>query len=355
MPRTALRILLLCPIVFTFAVTQVSAVAVRAEAQITPGEMREAGLVVGDIVVPDFTGGILLYNGQGTFIEKLLTVPDSTSGVVVSCCLTFGPDENLYVSSPTASSVVRLNGVTGEFIDTFIQPGSGGLVIPLILLFQGDYLYVGDTGAGAIRRYNAHTGAFVDNFIPDVTHVAFDLQCFAFGPDNNLYVALEASKKIMRYNGKTGAFVDEFVPSTAGLSPSGLTFGPDGLLYAGSPATGEVRRYNLSTGAREVFIPGGGTLSVPVGIAFGPDGNFYATSVGFSAILAYDGETGAFLGPLVPSGLGGIGGPRTLAWKAKTTVCHVPPGRNSKSKSLTIGYLSARDHLRHGDTLGPCQ
>ena len=96
-------------------------------------------------------------------------------------------------------------------------------------------------------------------------------------------------------------------------------------------------------------------LSVPVGIAFGPDGNFYATSVGFSAILAYDGETGAFLGPLVPSGLGGIGGPRTLAWKAKTTVCHVPPGRNSKSKSLTIGYLSARDHLRHGDTLGPCQ
>ena len=99
----------------------------------------------------------------------------------------------------------------------------------------------------------------------------------------------------------------------------------------------------------------GGTLAAPVGIAFGPDGKFYATSVGFSAILQYDGKTGAYLGALVPTGSGGISGPRTFAFKTKTRVCHMPGGNLTKGKALTIGYWSAREHLRHGDTLGPCK
>jgi DNA-binding beta-propeller fold protein YncE len=331
---------------------------VEAEAQAKPSEMHEAGLLVGNALPFGATDGILRYDGRGAFIDNM--IPVGVAGVAVPCCMTFGPDENLYVSSPLDSKVLRFNGVTGDFIDTFIPAGSGGLVVPLILLFHGGYLYVGDTGAGAIRRYDAKTGAYVDNFIPDNSQgmgTFGDLQHFAFGPDKNLYVAAELSKRVLRYDGQTGAFIDSFVPSNEGFSPSGLTFGSDGLMYVGSYAAGEVRRYDVRTKSYELFIPAGGTLPPfgPVGLVFGPDGNFYVASVGSSEILRYDGGTGRFLGALVPTGRGGITGPRAITWKAKTTVCHRPGGNPAKGRTLTIGYLSARDHLRHGDTLGPCR
>jgi DNA-binding beta-propeller fold protein YncE len=274
--------------------------------------------------------------------------------------MTFGPDENLYVSSPADSKVLRFNGVTGAFMDAFIPAGSGGLVAPLILLFHEGHLYVGDTGAGAIRRYDAKTGAHVDNFIPDNSQgmgTFGDLQHFAFGPDKNLYVAAEISQRILRYDGQTGEFIEDFVPSREGFSPSGLIFGPDELMYVGSFAAGEVRRYDVRTGSFERFIPPGTTLPPlgPVGLAFGPDSRFYVASVGSSSILRYNGKTGHFLGAFVPTGLGGLTSPRVITWKAKTRVCHKSSENSENHTTLTIGYLSARDHLRHGDTLGRCQ
>lgn len=333
------------------------AISLQARAQASTAEMRDAGLIVGNLFFTP-NDGVLRYNGLGTFIDKMVPSPDPVSGLVASCCLTFGPDENLYVSNPPGGTILRFNGLTGEFIDTFIPQGRGGLFFPLILLFHEGYLYVGDTGTGAIRRYDAHTGVYIDNFIPDnsqgMGEIFADQQHFVFGSDGNLYVAAEQSGRVLKYDGKTGTFLEEFVPASAGFHPSGLTVGPDGLLYAGNPASGEVRRYDLKTGDYEVFIPEGTTLSIPVGISFGPDGNFYATSVGHAAILKYDGKTGAYLGPLVPTGRGGLTGPRTLAWKAKTTICHSPGGNPTKSKTLTIGYFSGLDHLVHGDTLGAC-
>jgi WD40 repeat protein len=346
-------------ILFFFATllltTQV--LVVEADPQATPAEMREAALLVGNVVPFGPTDGVLRYDGRGTFIDNM--VPIGVAGVTIPCCMTFGPDENLYVSSPLESRVQRFNGVTGTFIDTFVPAGSGGLVIPLILLFHEGYLYVGDTGAGAIRRYDAKTGAYVDNFIPDNSQgmgTFGDLQHFAFGPDKDLYVASQLSNRVLHYEGRTGAFVGEFVSSNAGLNgPSGLIFGPDELLYVGNFGSGEVRRYDVRTGTFEVFIPAGGTLKPfgPVGLVFGPDGNFYVASTS-SEVLRYD-KTGQFLEAFVASGVGGITGPRVITWKAKTTVCHQPPGNPAHSRTLTIGYLSTRDHLRHGDTLGPCQ
>jgi len=345
-------LLLVVPLLLT------AAFVVQARGQATLSDMREAGLVVGNLMF-DSNDGVLRYDGLGTFIDKMIAVPDAASGLIAPCCLTFGPDENLYLSNPPGGTVLRFNGVTGEFIDTFVPIGSGGLVFPLILVFHDGYLFVGDTGTGAIRRYDAKTGAPVDTFIPDNSHgmgVFGDLQSFAFGPDGNLYVLSQIDNRVLRYNGHTGAFIDEFVPGNAGLDqPAGVTFGANGMLYVASNGSGEVRRYDIHTGSYEVFIPGGGTLAGPVGIAFGPDGNFYATSIGSSAILQYDGKTGAYLGMLVQTGSGGISGPRTLEFKSKTTVCHMAGGNLAKGKTLSIGYWSARDHLRHGDTLGKCK
>ncbi len=324
-------------------------------AQATPNDMRDAALLVGDVVFSP-ADALRRYNWRGAFIDNM--IPEGTQGITSTCCFTFGPDENLYVSSVLEGRVLRFNGVTGAFIDEFIPTGSGGLQIPLVLLFRDGYLYVGDTAAGSIRRYDAQTGVYVDNFIPDnsqgLGNIFGDLQFFAFGPDNNLYITATFSKRILRYDGQTGAFIDDFVPASEGFDPDGLTFGPDGMMYAASISGGEVRRYNVSTGEFDVFLPTG-SLSIPVGIVFGPDGDFYSANVGSSEIRRHDGRTGQFLGAFVPSGRGGLAGPRLIAWKVKTTVCHKPPGNPMNQRTLTIGYLSARDHLRHGDTLGSCQ
>jgi DNA-binding beta-propeller fold protein YncE len=95
--------------------------------------------------------------------------------------LAVGPDGNLYVGSDLTDSVLRYNGMTGAFIDTFVPPGSGGL-----------------------------------NGTNDI----------AFGPDGNLYVASFLSDSVLRYNGATGAFIDAFVPPGSG----GLGF-PRELLF----------------------------------------------------------------------------------------------------------------------------
>jgi streptogramin lyase len=289
--------------------------------------------------------------------------------------MVFGPDENLYVSNllggPTFAQrgVFRYNGVTGEFMDVFVPGGSGGLRRPLVLVFGPDgNLYVGDVGALAqgglaIRRYDGHTGAPIDVFVASGSGGlgAGDPQFFTFGPDGNLYVASQGTHRILRFSGTTGAFMDAFVAAGSGglEAPSGLVFGPDGNLYVGSTTNNTVLRYDGATGAFiDVFVlPGSGGLIVPVGLVFGPDGNLYVASAennGNGSVLRYDGHTGAFLDVFVPTGTGGISGPRTILFKEKIAICHRPPGNPANAKTISIGYLSARDHLAHGDLVGPC-
>src|SRR4029077_18531284 len=123
--------------------------------------------------------------------------------------MTLGPDGNLYVSNASSGSgsgntIVRFNGLTGEFMNLFVTQGSGGL-----------------------------NGPF----------------CLTFGPDGNLYVASFSTNNILRYSGSTGAFIDTFA-SGGGLSgPEGLTFGPDGNLYVVGASNDAILRYNGSTGA----------------------------------------------------------------------------------------------------------
>jgi len=349
-------------------------------ASLTVAVTSEAALLVGNLTnpAPHAGNGILRYNaGSGAFVDAM--VPEGsgppTNPLLGPCCMVFGPDENLYVSNLlgvalTDRGVFRYNGVTGEFMDVFVPGNSGGLRRPLVLVFGPDgNLYVGDVGnvaqgGSAIRRYDGHTGAFIDVFVASgaggLTQPG-DPQFFVFGPDGNLYVASQATHRILRFSGITGAFLDAFVPAGSGGldAPSGLTFGPDGNLYVGSTTRNTILRFDGTSGAFiDVFVSAGsGGLTVPVGLAFGPDGNLYVASAennGNGSVLRYDGHTGAFLDAFVPTGTGGMSGPRTILFKEKIAICHQPPGNPGKSRTISIGYLSAGDHLAHGDLVGGC-
>ncbi len=336
----------------------VIATAGIAYAQPPGPAMQEAGLVVGNVLFgPD--DGILRYTGAGEFLDAV--VPVGREGIAITCCATFGPDDNLYVSDPFGSRVVRFNGLTGAFIDVFVAPGSGGLQIPLVLLFHGDHLYVGDPGAHEIRRYDAKTGTYVDTFVKDSPdnplRAGFDPQHFAVAADGHLYVAGQESDRVLKYDETTGAFLGDLIEASEGFDgPGGITVGPDGLLYVGSTGLSEIRRYDVLNGTWETFVePGSGGLHLPVGFAFGPDGHLYTTSLLTAQVLAFDGQTGAFRGVLVPAGLGGLDGPRTMAINATVRICHVPPGNPSRRKTRTVSYVSGLDHAAHGDSLGACQ
>ena len=64
---------------------------------------------------------VLRYDGTtGDFIDVFA----SGGGLDIPVHLTFGPDNNLYVTS-LLTGVLRYNGTTGDFIDVF--PSGGGL------------------------------------------------------------------------------------------------------------------------------------------------------------------------------------------------------------------------------------
>src|SRR5947208_1657697 len=99
----------------------------------TPMNLGDAALFIGNLVPGAPVGnGILRYDGSGNFIDAF------TPG---GCCMTFGPDEHLYVTRQRG--VERYNGVTGEFMDIFVAPDPNSAIIAFIPMLGPDgLLYV---------------------------------------------------------------------------------------------------------------------------------------------------------------------------------------------------------------------
>ena len=202
----------------------------------------------------------------------------------------FGPDGNLYVAS--ASSVLRFDGTTGEFIDVFVPDGSGGLAGAALLKFGADGdLYVPGTASNGVYRYDGITGDpkpgdFAD---PGTAQFATDpglnqVHNFDFGPNGNLYLSDYTGDKVLEFDGTTGGLVSVVVPAGSNLFAHGLTFGPDGNFYTASLGSPEIRRYDPDGTPLGVFIDGTGVFdgasklvfpsencSTPVPV---PDGRF---------------------------------------------------------------------------------
>ncbi|MCH7591152.1 MAG: NHL repeat-containing protein [Planctomycetes bacterium] len=288
-------------------------------------------------------GNIARYDAQTGAVINLFVF--AGSGGLGSGCgnaplgLLFGPDGHLYVASGGATSVVlRYNGQTGEFLDTFVTDGSGGLSQPSALAFGADgHLYVSSSANDSILRYSGATGAFIDAFVASGVGGLDGPYTLTFGPDGHLYVcsSILAEADVLRYDGTTGAFMDVFaLGADFGLFENiAMQFGPDGHLYVSSAHPGKIVRYDGTTGAAmDVFVAeGSGGLEDPTGLRFGPDGHLYVSEYIGDVILRYDGTTGAPLpGPLgdpdsadfFPPGSGGLECPWDLVFaKLPPPVC----------------------------------
>jgi hypothetical protein len=197
------------------------------------------------------------------------SVPQSQSGgLTIPLDIAFGPDGNLYVVSiefpPTTNSpgrVMRYDGRTGAFIDTFIAPGTGELIFPSDLLFRGDTLLISDTQLGVLR-FDANTGAPLGVFIAPGSGGLSSFQQITLGPSGDLFASDRQGGRVLRYDGATGAFAGTFVDmGSGGLGePTGLDFGSDGDLYVADGSSLQVLRYDGSTGA---FDGVAGDLSWP--------------------------------------------------------------------------------------------
>ncbi|MEG4913590.1 hypothetical protein [Microcoleus sp. B7-D4] len=234
------------------------------------------------------------------------------------------PQGTFLVGNSRGNNVLRFDGNTGNFLGEFIPPGSGGLSNPDTIVFGPDGngddksdIYVasgekpgnsGEPTASAVLRYDGITGAFIDKFVGDNPNTAVDETGglfrpygLAFGPDGNFYVSSFLSDQILRYNGKTGQFIDVFASGNqqgGGLNgPNGLLFAPDGNLYvttqgsvarngkadysAGFPS--QVLRYNPETRQSSIFAspdpsPRSQGFASLLGMAIGPaDGDLYVS------------------------------------------------------------------------------
>jgi sugar lactone lactonase YvrE len=242
-------------------------------------------------------------------------VPYGSGGLQGTGGITFGPDGNLYVSSPGQSAVFEFDGETGNFISVYVPTAMGGLSTPYGIKFASDgNLYVASSDSNQILKYEGPTspdglqaGQFLGVFANTVHTKPF---FFDFGPDGNVYVSCPqggissptaANSFIDRYYGPAnhlaGQFMDTFVANgTGGLSNSrSLLFDQQGnLLVADADGhLNEVLKFQGPNGSNpgayiEAYVTSGqGNLDAPNGLAVGPDGNLYVGSKLTSQVLRF--------------------------------------------------------------------
>jgi hypothetical protein len=158
----------------------------------------------------------------------------------------FGPDGHLYLTGSSSNQILRYNGASGEFLDTFVVADGNSARIT----FGTDgHLYSGVNNA--VMRYQgpleANPGAFIDTFVSSENMGISPIPTggLKFGPSGDLFVVRRDTNTVLRFDGATGAFRETVVePGEGGVtSPRGIAFDSQGRLYVASGISHEILRY----------------------------------------------------------------------------------------------------------------
>ncbi|MDB6125645.1 MAG: hypothetical protein JWQ71_4638 [Pedosphaera sp.] len=274
--------------------------------------------------------------------------------------MAFGPDGNLYVVDNILGDgrVLRFNGQTGAFIDVFIYPSSNQRIYsPHAVTFGPDgQLYIGvsttNNEGSLIVRYDGKTGVYLNTFVLPGAGGLGQVSDMAFGNDGNLYV-VDSSKGVLQYSGVDGHFLSVFAVCPTNVYPRNLAFGPSGDLFLTTTAN-SVLRFNGANGTLlGTFIPpGSGGLTSPAGLAFDAASSLCVSSTGSRSVLRYNGNTGAFMDSFqLPSGPPSSRGPTFLA------ITPVPPQlkiqRSGSNLVLSWPRLGANFSLQASSDFSP--
>lgn len=204
---------------------------------------------------------VLRFNGlTGEFLDVFVEANPRQTGIAQ---MAFGPDGNLYtdLGGSNLRQVLRYSGVDGSYLGVAAE-GNGIQRVCGIAFGADGLLYLGDqdpfrfTSYDRILRFDGATGEFIDVFAPSGN---LDDTCpFEFGADGHLYIADQSPRDIRRFNGTNGVYMGVFATVAPGVVPFYARSGPDGLLYVGAgPVSGggpgSILRYR-DTGTNGVFV-----------------------------------------------------------------------------------------------------
>lgn len=265
---------------------------------------------------------------------------DNVQGIVV------GPDRQVYISSFGNRSIVRSDGSRTE---VFVPPGSGGMGAPNDVAFGPDRnLYVSDGffGTYSILRFNGVTGQFMNVFANGGG--IRQPGPIAFGPSGDLYVANATSTDVMRFHGGTGLPFPGpgqsgaiFVSGIPGGFNTTLAISANGELIVSSGASSDATRYDAATGR----LLGTAASNIVSGdMEFGPDGNLYIANYLDGSVARYRDTSGGLLGTFVPSASGGLDRPTSLTFG--TVASEVPEPATYALTVITLAALAVTRRSR---------
>ncbi len=221
------------------------------------------------------------------------------------------PSANFLASSYFDSALYEFNATTGAVVKTLIAPYSSTLLAQPagVALGPDGNIYLSSQTNNSIVEYNVSTKA-TSTFIPASvlqpiaaanSDTNFNPADLVFGPDGNLYVALNvgytstSGGAVIRFNITSGvgglAYTGSYATVASGLiQPSGLAFGTNAgdtnNLYVGDSGDDQVLKISNATSASpssSQFINGttlASPMSFPTGLNWGPDGDLYVVDLG---------------------------------------------------------------------------